>query len=471
MIRADSDTRSGNRGGGGPLARLLRRGQPAYHRNARQLDEERGYPPFAPPRRILVVKLFALGDMLNITPALRALRARYPEARIDVLATRGGAVGLGRSPYVDDVFIFDKSLFDSVSGSLSPRALLVGLRFAIDLRRRRYDTLVLLHHLVTGWGTLKYLALALWSGAATRVGLDNGRGWFLTHRVRDRGFGAIDERRYWLAVVAALDTRSDDDRPHFTVTEADRAAGRAPAGRAAGRRADRRHPPDEWQLRARQTVAAGALRRRRRPPGARVGGAARTGRDRAGGDRAGSGAADRALPRSRRAHRSPHAGRSPRPCGAADRQRQRGRASGGGARGAGPGPLRPIERPCLGTVGDRARRPPGGHGAASPVARDARDRGAERRAAGSLPLHWFRAGEPGGLPALRLPGPDRRRSRRAPCRGAPGARRLSPAPRRVGGLKRASGSRRRLIDGRARTSAMARGLRRRSSSAEGRARC
>lgn len=217
--------RSGDRGGGGALARLFRRARPAYHRNGMQLDQERGYPPFPPPRRILVVKLFALGDMLNITPALRALRVRYPEARIDVLATRGGAVGLQRSPFVDDVFIFDKTLFDSVGGSLSPRALLVGLRFAFDLRRRRYDTLVLLHHLVTAWGTIKYLALALWSGAGTRVGLDNGRGSFLTHRVRDRGFGAIDERRYWLAVVAALDARSDDDRPHFAVTEADRDEG------------------------------------------------------------------------------------------------------------------------------------------------------------------------------------------------------------------------------------------------------
>lgn len=208
------------------LARRSRSGlqQPPYHRNGWQRDAA-AQRPIPPPRRILVVRLFALGDMLNITPALRALRERYPEARIDVLATRGGAVGLARSPYVDDVLLFDKSLFDRVSGSLSPRAMLAGLRFAIELRHRRYDTLVLLHHLVTGWGTLKYLTLAWWSGSTTRAGLDNGRGWFLTHRVQDRGFGAIDERRYWLAVVAALDAHSIDDRPHFTVTEADRAAG------------------------------------------------------------------------------------------------------------------------------------------------------------------------------------------------------------------------------------------------------
>ena len=197
---------------------------PPYHRRGGRHFEP--LPKEMPtPRRILVVKLFALGDMLNITPALRALRERFPEARITVLATRGGALGLLRSPHVDDVLIFDKTLFDSVGGSLSPRALFVGLRFALNLRRRHYDTLVLLHHLVTGWGTMKYLALAFWSGAKVRIGLDNGRGWFLTQRVRDDGFGAIDERRYWLRIVAALGASSDNDRPHFTVTADDRATG------------------------------------------------------------------------------------------------------------------------------------------------------------------------------------------------------------------------------------------------------
>lgn len=211
------------------LSALTRLGQgatapPPYHRRGgRHYETLQQVTPT--PQRILVVKLFALGDMLNITPALRALRERFPEAQITVLATRGGALGLLRSPHVDDVLIFDKTLFDSVGGSLSPRALLVGLRFALDLRRRSYDTLVLLHHLVTGWGTIKYLALAFWSGAKVRVGLDNGRGWFLTHRVRDDGFGAIDERRYWLRIVAALGAKSDNDRPYFTVTDTDRAAG------------------------------------------------------------------------------------------------------------------------------------------------------------------------------------------------------------------------------------------------------
>ncbi|MDP9372787.1 MAG: glycosyl transferase, partial [Chloroflexota bacterium] len=179
------------------------------------------------PKRILVVKLADHGDALTITPTLRALRARHPAARIDALTTRAGAAMLDRSPHLDGLLLFDKARFDRVGGAASPRALLAGLRFALDLRRRRYDTLVLLHHLVTGWGTLKYTVLALWSGAATRAGLDNGRGWFLTHRAPDRGWGAVNERRYWLDVATLLGASGDDDRPEFPLTAADRAAGRA----------------------------------------------------------------------------------------------------------------------------------------------------------------------------------------------------------------------------------------------------
>ncbi len=174
-----------------------------------------------------MVKLATIGDVLNITAALRALRQRYPDAHIDVLTTAAGRTALMRSAFHDEVIVFDKTRFDRVGGSLSPGAVLAGLRFARQLRGARYDTLVLLHHLITAWGTLKYAALALFSGAPIRAGLDNGRGWFLTHRALDWGFGRVNERRYWLDVVALLGATGDDDRPHFTPTEDDRAAGRA----------------------------------------------------------------------------------------------------------------------------------------------------------------------------------------------------------------------------------------------------
>src|SRR5581483_5000787 len=103
----------------------------------------------------------------------------------------------------DEVIAVDKTAFDSVRSIFDPRRLGALIALALRLRRSRPGTVIVFHHLVRRWGALKYAALALVGGARRRVGLDNGRGWFLTDRVPDRGFGAVHESEYWLQVAAA----------------------------------------------------------------------------------------------------------------------------------------------------------------------------------------------------------------------------------------------------------------------------
>ncbi len=173
------------------------------------------------PKRVLVVKLSDIGDVLTATPALRALRESFPAACLEVLVPPNSAPVLAKSPLVDEVIIFDKFQYDRPIDALRPSSLADLLRFARDLRRQRYDCLVILHHLTTRWGTLKYAALALTSGAKVRVGLDNGRGWFLTHRVRDGGFGARHEVEYWLDVVGTIGAETGDASLEMTIGEND----------------------------------------------------------------------------------------------------------------------------------------------------------------------------------------------------------------------------------------------------------
>lgn len=155
------------------------------------------------PERFLVVKLADIGDLLTATPALRALRTRLPAARIDVLAPPHSAEVLRGLSSVDDLVLFEKKVYDSVARALRPDALAEAVRLASRLRAGRYDAVLVFHHLVTGWGSLKYAALALACGAPRRYGLDNGlgRGWFLTDRAPDAGFGGAHEVDYWLRVV------------------------------------------------------------------------------------------------------------------------------------------------------------------------------------------------------------------------------------------------------------------------------
>ncbi len=162
------------------------------------------------PQRILVVKLADMGDLLTATPALRALRESFPHCRIEALVTPHSAPILEGASLVDEVLTFEKHLYDSPLSTAKPTSLWSIMRLWRDLRSRRYDWLFILHHLTTRWGTLKYAGLALSAGARERVGLDNGRGWFLTQRVKDLGFGGRHEVEYWLEVVGLVGAKTEN---------------------------------------------------------------------------------------------------------------------------------------------------------------------------------------------------------------------------------------------------------------------
>jgi heptosyltransferase-2 len=157
--------------------------------------------------RLLVVKLADIGDLLTVTPTLRALRELHPNATIDLLATPHSAEVVGGLSSVDRLVLFQKRLFDSARALARPRSLAEALRLGARLRAGRYDAVLICHHLNTRYGGLKYAALALATGAPRRLGLDSGlgRAWFLTERAADSGFGAVHETDYWLRVAELLD--------------------------------------------------------------------------------------------------------------------------------------------------------------------------------------------------------------------------------------------------------------------------
>lgn len=174
--------------------------------------------------RILAVKLADLGDLLAVTPALQALRAAHPSARIDLLVPPSSASLLEGAPFLDRIVSYNKYLFDSLHGLLSPGAVISALGLLLRLRRERYDALVLFHHFATRWGSIKFRALALAAGSPVRAGLDNGRGGFLTLHALDRGFGTAHEVDYWLAVAKLLGASTETAwRPFVPISEAHRA--------------------------------------------------------------------------------------------------------------------------------------------------------------------------------------------------------------------------------------------------------
>jgi lipopolysaccharide heptosyltransferase III len=119
--------------------------------------------PAAP--RVLLIRMERIGDVLVSVPVLRALRARYPKGRIDLLVSRANlAVHEAVTPFVDNVWCYDKTV----------RSALGLLR---TLRRARYDVVV---DLVDNPSATAQLVIR-WCGAPAAVGLLHAEAGLYTH--------------------------------------------------------------------------------------------------------------------------------------------------------------------------------------------------------------------------------------------------------------------------------------------------
>ena len=102
------------------------------------------------PERILLVNMAGLGDMVMMTPLLRALRAAYPAARLELL-TIGRSADLARLlPGLDAVHSIPVNY-----RAFGPRALLIFLKTLLAMRKKRFDHMLNLSLVSSAAGELK----------------------------------------------------------------------------------------------------------------------------------------------------------------------------------------------------------------------------------------------------------------------------------------------------------------------------
>lgn len=143
-----------------------------------------------------------VGDMVMATPALRAIRRRFPKSEIVAVLRSYVSEVLDGLDLVDRRLVHDSNAENQYSDPEGESA--AGLRFIRLLRKERFDLAVLLPNSFRS---------ALWArlaGARRRVGYDrNGRGFLLTHALtplpRARPRPVIDE---YLRLAASLGCRN-----------------------------------------------------------------------------------------------------------------------------------------------------------------------------------------------------------------------------------------------------------------------
>ena len=156
-----------------------------------------------------------VGDTVMATPAFRALRAGFPDARIVAVIKPKIAATLDGGPWFDD-----RIGHDPRSGRPEERTLAVARR----LRADRPDVAVLFPN------SFRSALMARASGAKVRVGFARGgRGWLLTHRLApirdDRGrfvpTPIVDDYR---AIPRAIGCPDDGPRLELHTTAEDESA-------------------------------------------------------------------------------------------------------------------------------------------------------------------------------------------------------------------------------------------------------
>lgn len=115
------------------------------------------------PGSILIVRYYALGDIVLSFPLVRALRMTFPDSSIDFLCLNRFREALDGFAPVDDVIGMDGSTVDR-------------FRTILTLRRKKYDLVI---DLLSSPGSSLITKM---SGAVNKIGMDTGRNnWCFDH--------------------------------------------------------------------------------------------------------------------------------------------------------------------------------------------------------------------------------------------------------------------------------------------------
>jgi heptosyltransferase-3 len=157
-----------------------------------------------PPRRILIIQLRRIGDVLLTTPVIRALRKHFPKSYIAFLAERESSDLLALNPYLDQAIVLDRDRYKN---------FLYWPEKIWQIRRMRFDLVI------DFLGNPRSAYISFLSGAKHRVGYDLGlRRSFYNLVVKGDGkakYAAVHR----LDSLRLLGKQSSDPKLDFIVSE------------------------------------------------------------------------------------------------------------------------------------------------------------------------------------------------------------------------------------------------------------
>ncbi len=168
-------------------------------------------------KKILIIKLRHIGDVLLTVPTIRALKENFPDANISALVNKGTEEMLCDNPLLDEIIIYDRS----IKGLPISQKIKGEINFISGLRKRKFDLTV---DLTSGDrpAILSYL-----SGARYRIGNNPKRKGFLGKRLLYTHLAHVEQKRrhtvdYNLDIVREFGIETKNKRVDFYFNNADK---------------------------------------------------------------------------------------------------------------------------------------------------------------------------------------------------------------------------------------------------------
>ncbi|MFH1562975.1 MAG: glycosyltransferase family 9 protein [Nitrospirota bacterium] len=155
--------------------------------------------------RILLIQLRRIGDVLMTTPAVRALKKRFPEAKITFLTESPSDEIFRHNPYIDEVLLHNRKW-----------GVKDYLRFIRNLRQKRFDLVI------DFFSNPRSAQIAFFSGAKYRLGFNfRGRAWFYTTKITLPADKNLYSPLHKLLLLKPLGISAEDYRIEFFCSSAD----------------------------------------------------------------------------------------------------------------------------------------------------------------------------------------------------------------------------------------------------------
>ncbi|MGM0410233.1 MAG: glycosyltransferase family 9 protein [Bacillota bacterium] len=163
------------------------------------------------PKKILIIRLSSIGDVLLTTPVIKVLKNNFPKASLSYLVEDKSEGIIKNNPYLDEVIIFSKKELKNISqneGKISAFKYIIN--FINKLKKKDYDLVIDLHSVFRS-GVFSFFTFADY-----RIGFKKQLISLLyTKRIKNSpGKHVVDE---YLSILKTLDIDYKNIEKEFTI--------------------------------------------------------------------------------------------------------------------------------------------------------------------------------------------------------------------------------------------------------------